>query len=191
MQEIKAIETHYKGYRFRSRLEARWAVFFDSVGVKYEYEKEGFDLGKAGKYLPDFYLPTIDAWFEVKPMYPTPIEVQKAQALNDLTGKAVIISVDSFSNPKIPPLCKIYCTDMSDSSGGLYENYGVFWFAESGMIRFVVMDSRDRTFYGSSDFTNHIDWIDSDTEEGIASGSIYKCPELVKRARSARFEHGE
>ena len=29
MSDIKAIETYYKGYRFRSRLEARWAVFFD------------------------------------------------------------------------------------------------------------------------------------------------------------------
>lgn len=26
---IKAIDTIYKGYKFRSRLEARWAVFFD------------------------------------------------------------------------------------------------------------------------------------------------------------------
>ena len=34
MREIKAIETVYKGYRFRSRLEARWAVFFDACGVK-------------------------------------------------------------------------------------------------------------------------------------------------------------
>jgi hypothetical protein len=43
---IKAIETRYKGYRFRSRLEARWAVFFDALGVEWEYEKEGFDLGE-------------------------------------------------------------------------------------------------------------------------------------------------
>ena len=42
MSEIKAIETYYKGYRFRSRLEARWAVFFDAAGIKYEYEPEGF-----------------------------------------------------------------------------------------------------------------------------------------------------
>ncbi len=33
MSEIKAIETRYKGYRFRSRLEARWAVFFDALSV--------------------------------------------------------------------------------------------------------------------------------------------------------------
>ena len=57
MAEIKAIETIYNGYRFRSRLEARWAVFFDEIGIKYEYEKEGYDLGKLGWYLPDFWLP--------------------------------------------------------------------------------------------------------------------------------------
>lgn len=49
-----AIETVYNGYRFRSRLEARWAVFFDSLGVKYEYEPEGFELPGLGGYLPDF-----------------------------------------------------------------------------------------------------------------------------------------
>ena len=52
---IKAIETVYNGYRFRSRLEARWAVFFDALGLEYEYEPEGFSLG-AGGYLPDFRL---------------------------------------------------------------------------------------------------------------------------------------
>ncbi len=39
--EIKAIDTVYNGYKFRSRLEARWAVFFDAAGIKYEYEPEG------------------------------------------------------------------------------------------------------------------------------------------------------
>lgn len=51
---ITPIETVYNGYRFRSRLEARWAVFFDSLGVKYEYEPEGFNIPGVGNYLPDF-----------------------------------------------------------------------------------------------------------------------------------------
>ena len=59
--EIKAIETVYNGYRFRSRLEARWAVFFDAAGIKYEYEPEGFETNEGTKYLPDFYLPEYDA----------------------------------------------------------------------------------------------------------------------------------
>ena len=53
-ETIKAIETYYNGYRFRSRLEARWAVFFDALGVDYEYEPEGFKLQDGECYLPDF-----------------------------------------------------------------------------------------------------------------------------------------
>ena len=34
--DIKAIDTQYDGQRFRSRLEARWAVFFNAVGLTYE-----------------------------------------------------------------------------------------------------------------------------------------------------------
>ena len=66
---IRAIETNYKGYRFRSRLEARWAVFFDRLGIRWQFEPEGFDLKKhnLGYYLPDFYLPDLNYWIEVKP----------------------------------------------------------------------------------------------------------------------------
>lgn len=71
---MKAIETAYGGYLFRSRLEARWAVFFDSLGLQWDYEPEGFEL-KSGRYLPDFRVvypgrgagdgPSV-WWFEVK-----------------------------------------------------------------------------------------------------------------------------
>ena len=67
---IKAIETVYNGYKFRSRLEARWAVFFDKLGITYEYEHEGYDLGVAGWYLPDFWLPDMQVWVEIKPEKP-------------------------------------------------------------------------------------------------------------------------
>lgn len=52
--QIKPIETRYKGYRFRSRTEARWAVFFDALGAEWEYEPEGFTLPNGKGYLPDF-----------------------------------------------------------------------------------------------------------------------------------------
>lgn len=63
--EVKPIPTKYKGYRFRSRLEARWACFFDMMDCKYEYEPEGWQIGDR-PYLPDFYLPAIDCYIEVK-----------------------------------------------------------------------------------------------------------------------------
>ncbi|MHB9056231.1 MAG: PDDEXK family nuclease [Paludibacteraceae bacterium] len=54
---MKSIDTLYNGNYFRSRLEARWAYFFDQLGVKYEYEPEGFESEGGDRYLPDFYLP--------------------------------------------------------------------------------------------------------------------------------------
>ena len=69
MAAIQAIETKYKGYRFRSRLEARWAVFFDALGIRYKYEEYGFEKtvdGVTYRWLPDFYLPDSCTWVEVK-----------------------------------------------------------------------------------------------------------------------------
>ena len=65
--DFKPKETHYKGYRFRSRLEARWAVFFDKCDIKYDYEPEGFELSNGESYLPDFFLPEYNIFVEVKP----------------------------------------------------------------------------------------------------------------------------
>lgn len=76
MEEIKPIETRYDGRRFRSRTEARWAVFFNALGLEYEYEREGYDLGGAW-YLPDFYLPAFPMWVEVKGTEPTPEEIEQ------------------------------------------------------------------------------------------------------------------
>lgn len=64
---IKPIETLWKGYRFRSRLEARWAVFFETLGLNWEYEPEGFELPDGSRYLPDFYLPDQGRYIEIKP----------------------------------------------------------------------------------------------------------------------------
>lgn len=63
---IQAIETRYKGYRFRSRLEARWAVFFDAIKVPFRYEVEGFVLQSGRCYLPDFWIGE-NLILEVKP----------------------------------------------------------------------------------------------------------------------------
>ncbi len=90
MVAIKAIETIYNGYRFRSRLEARWAVFFDTLGIKYEYEKEGFEL-EGKRYLPDFWLPDLNIWIEIKGDKPTKEEEHKAGLLALYTRKRVYI----------------------------------------------------------------------------------------------------
>jgi hypothetical protein len=64
---IRAIETEYKGYRFRSRLEARWAVFFDAMGAQWDYEPQGYRLPSGRGYLPDFLLPEVNLLLDIKP----------------------------------------------------------------------------------------------------------------------------
>lgn len=82
---IKALETKYKGYRFRSRLEARWAVLFDALGLGWEYEPQGYDLGDGlGCYLPDFFLTQnrhYGPYIEIKGQRPTDLEVRKLEVL--------------------------------------------------------------------------------------------------------------
>lgn len=93
MADLKPIETRYKGYRFRSRLEARWAVFFDTLGIAWEYEKEGFDLGEAGWYLPDFWLPEQRCWIEVKGSRPSDADNAKCGALALASGFDVFVLI--------------------------------------------------------------------------------------------------
>lgn len=64
-ERIPAIPTTYNGINFRSRLEAKWARFFDMAGWRYEYEPEDFD-----GYIPDFVLLFKEKLYvEVKPIY--------------------------------------------------------------------------------------------------------------------------
>ena len=67
MNDLRAIETTCLGHRFRSRLEARWAIVFECLGIAWNYEREAFRLPGGTGYLPDFYLPEMRLWVEVKP----------------------------------------------------------------------------------------------------------------------------
>lgn len=101
---VKPIETHYAGCRFRSRLEARWAVFFDHLGIAWDYEPQGFDL-PSGLYLPDFWLPEIrkGIWYEAKGRIPTGVEQNLAHELATHTGSEVLIASGGIPWPPGEP----------------------------------------------------------------------------------------
>lgn len=103
MADIHAIETEYNGMLFRSRTEARWAVFFDACEIKYEYEPEGFYNSRFEEhYLPDFYLPDYDIYVEVKPIRP--------KAESELERAVRFVSCGIIHRllvlPAIPKVCK-------------------------------------------------------------------------------------
>jgi len=95
--KIKPLETRYNGYRFRSRLEARWAVFFNSLDINYKYEPEGYCIGSNVWYLPDFYLPDLDYWLEIKPMPNISLEdIEKTGLFSDKVHKIFVICGDPY-----------------------------------------------------------------------------------------------
>ena len=110
---IKPIETKYKGYKFRSRLEARWAVFFDKMGIKFQYEPEGFKL-KSGWYLPDFWLPQVKMWCEVKQNDFNEREYSLAYELSESTGSPCLILI---GEPDFKPYKSVTVVSGVDEKG--------------------------------------------------------------------------
>lgn len=166
---LKPIETKYKGYRFRSRLEARWAVFFDALGIAWEYEKEGFDLGEAGWYLPDFWLPTFcgGMFAEVKDMGD---DFSKAKALCIASEKAVWLCEGV-------PSARAYTVLGFSSESGVFDGEGV--------PNYDQAFGENRMFWSPG-------WSGVELPQDEYS-IAEECGLLlaVAKARSARFEHGE
>jgi hypothetical protein len=212
---IKAIETVHSGYRFRSRLEARWAVFFETLGVPYQYELQGFDLGNQGRrpvlYLPDFYLPSLRWWVEIKPAEPTGKEAAKCAAFGGALFKrlcetpldeptdsyAVFIGTPGESavwiyHSEEPTrgrelaecaLChRLIATTVN--VGASHEGAGAWW----DMYHCEWCDTRDRLSHGHE--AERAYFSEGDIVVGF---DVRRAPRLVAAfdaARSARFESG-
>jgi hypothetical protein len=180
---MQAIETHYKGYRFRSRLEARWAVFFDKCHMLWDYEPEGYDLGDAGWYLPDFWVPIrfhehegAGYWVEIKGQKtPTENEFNKARELALHTGHNTIILC---GNPW-PGECKYYKFNRDGGSVGSTEAFLSYpEFCDSD-IRFL------NTYPCDASLSRWVDRLFP------ANCGIPNYKKAALAARAARFEHGE
>lgn len=94
------VPTTYRGIRFRSRLEARYAAFFDELEWPWSYEP--VDLSG---YIPDFILGLElgDVLFEVKgSVEDEPVARAKVEA-SGWTGEAVVAS-GHITDPRVGSL---------------------------------------------------------------------------------------
>ena len=133
--KLKPIQTKYAGHLFRSRLEARWAVFFDSLKVRWEYEKEGFDFDGTW-YLPDFYLPHLDLWIEIKPEPSEGIDHWPEHIGFDYFGDNGFVLLQG--RPTISYYAKL----------GVYEKNGKVWSIPFGpVIEYVGYVPKDRDYF--------------------------------------------
>lgn len=188
----RAIETRYKGYRFRSRLEARWAVFFDALGLKWEYEPEGFEL-PSGRYLPDFKVlyPGRDAsethheWFECKGDLRTVshAEWQKMIEFQQVKGLTVLDGT---------PDCRMYL-----SPGALCHPLGEVVDNDPIPLPYQAqVHAYEHERYGLALWCPKERMWSDEHQNFFSPTSYFGCGEMVLEhavaaARSARFEHGE
>lgn len=187
---IKAIETVYKGYKFRSRLEARLAVFFDTLDIEYQYEPEGFELSNGEWYLPDFFLPTFDLWIEIKGDWPTDEEKLKAKLLCEGTEKNVVIfAKDCWYSP----VCARYIYEKEsrtviDESDWVYDpnsedDRGYEWaYTGEGCYRqgWLVWGIN---YYGRPSLVTLVESCD------VREATHSRMKKAYLAARQARFEH--
>jgi hypothetical protein len=68
---------------FRSRLERRFSLLLDLLKIEWKYEPKAFEVtidGHTVSYTPDFYLPTLDHWIEIKGFWRDKESKEKAEA---------------------------------------------------------------------------------------------------------------
>lgn len=201
--DIKPLETTYNGYRFRSRLEARWAVFFDALGVKYEYEPEGYKLPDGSCYLPDFLIHDVegihgcrwrtDIFVEVKGD-PDQESANKVAQFSRFYNPYYRLDPEDTTKPvwvvgNIPDPYN-YVSDMSKQRYDYCTHYSNLLNQCALCINdFGPLDS-DRCFEFSIDYTDHLIFHGADSNYGFGSWSD-KIRDAFIEARQARFEHGE
>lgn len=189
---MEAIQTEYNGYKFRSRLEARWAVFFDSLNIKYVYEPEGYEFNDGQRYLPDFFFPEYELFAEVKGVMNNESE-QKIEKFA-FEGNKKICVLDSYFFENGCPLysrgeitkCDICgegeCINKSDIffKSECEKSYNVDSLSVCGCIPFY------------DKFRNKTNiWLGAVPGEYDMFLKDDKILSAIMEAKKARFEHGE
>ena len=90
----EGIPTTYAGIHFRSRLEARWAAFFNELRWPWEYEPRDFS-----GWIPDFILlGATPVYIEVKPASKFPPAVAAKIDVTECTDEVLIVGL----TPSLP-----------------------------------------------------------------------------------------
>lgn len=177
--EFKAIETVYNGYRFRSRLEARWAVFFNAAGIKYEYEPEGFDLGGGLYYLPDFRIWVNCRNYPGEPTY-RPIYVEVKGYMDDESKN----KIEKFGQELI------VLTNIPADHKEYFDQYCLYRKNVDGFCgynNFRYIDGDEYCAFFTLDNGNV--WIAGSDHDQWDGGKLMD--DCLLKSRQARFEHGE
>ena len=209
ISHIKSINTEYDNHFFRSRLEARWAHFFNALDIQYEYEIETYDLGSSGYYLPDFWLPEHKCWVEIKGIQPNDVEKKKMKALTEVSfsygfifsGQIEVPSVRDYCNPEANSVWDAIIFDenhQTHTQARLFDDFSKIRkhknkTNEAACIYASGKELTERahwfTCVSCGKPAIYIDGYECDCgKDSIDYGNVIKLVDAYKKARSARFE---
>lgn len=208
---VRSLPTYYNGTVFRSRLEARWAIIFDEMGIAWEYEAEaisvlryfgtGIHLDEYFGYLPDFYLPEVDAFVEVKGQLDREGFLKLLSCAHTITtpacgtpgshgGKPFFVAGNLSHGKVFPSLTSIF-----NYKGDLWMNDLILEFEQAfDSVVHVCTDgdewSDDQKMilkYHSQKLCNNYKHLDKDFE---SFPEVKKWRKAFEKGRSARFQDG-
>lgn len=193
-----ALQTSYAGCRFRSRTEARWAVALDHLGVRWEYEPQGY-LVDGQPYLPDFWLPALATFLEVKGSTPSRDEDVKAAALCETTGHRVLIVYGDIPNPDSlddygVPRDRSGWMDRWDITDGTvgWDNRHVWCYCpRCGCVGVEYEGRSERIDCPHHAWAGSYSCKDRPNGDKTHTGRDTRILDAYTAGRSARFEHGD
>lgn len=179
---MKAIETIYRGSRFRSRLEARWAVAFDCLGMSWDYEPQGYVV--SGKpYLPDFWLPQLSCFVEIKPTLPTS-HFMGISILNQMDYPVLLVCGTPSREG-----CIAFCGDIGENSAGVGEHNAYIGFCSICHSAYLLVEGEDdREFMTNEDLQDTWHYA---CKCGRRVENKRHLNKAFSYAAMCRFEHGE
>lgn len=179
---MQAIQTVYKGYKFRSRLEARWAVFLNSLGANWSYETEGYDFSGVW-YLPDFFVADWNCWIEIKGKSASEDEAEKCQRLAVESSKTVLLL---SGEPWAEGSNNHYDITLYDPNRSEQNASSGWEFGEGRRCAEEIWLVNDMSAFALKPISH-----EGDHKYPLSGTSANSIMVALTAARQARFEHGE
>ena len=180
---IPAIPTTYKGRNYRSRLEAKWAAFFDLCGWRYEYEPVDFN-----GWFPDFAIygerirnPIL---VEVKPVKHEPFDIEEriGGVAHQYKGELLVLGDGPWEDGELSYLGWLleYC----EGSG-----YHIEW-REAVFSYWGLGDHSVPGFcHMTQDWTDRITGLHTGSYGYEGAGLDYACAIWAKAANKIQYRH--
>lgn len=150
--ELQAQRDWYNGIEFRSKLESKTAQALDNIGIRYEYEPDGYKLSNGMWYRPDFWLPDAKQFIECKGVMSSTDSAKVVGLVKD-TGRQVLVL--SYENAMlVTHFFNIFNNNIETYSG---IDIGLAKCTKCGKIRFFAFsDTYECTSCGAYDGDHYL-----------------------------------